>query len=156
MEGGKNIKDAMLFNVLSYISHALISGGNTAGIIDELHVFLSNPLAVSYIRNAMKRVRKRDSMVVLASQNISDFLLPGVAEMTKPLFSIPTHQFLFHPGTIDKRDFMDALQLEETEYQLIQACQTGICLYRCGAERYNLVVRPPEHKLALYGKGGGR
>ena len=156
MEGGKNIKDAMLFNVLSYISHALISGGNTAGIIDELHVFLSNPLAVSYIRNAMKRVRKRDSMVVLASQNISDFLLPGVAEMTKPLFSIPTHQFLFHPGTIDKRDFMDALQLEETEYQLIQACQTGICLYRCGAERYNLVVRPPEHKLALYGKRGGR
>ena len=156
MEGGKNIKDAMLFNVLSYISHALISGGNTAGIIDELHVFLSNPLAVSYIRNAMKRVRKRDSMVVLASQNISDFLLPGVAEMTKPLFSIPTHQFLFHPGIIDKRDFMDALQLEETEYQLIQACQTGICLYRCGAERYNLVVRPPQHKLALYGKGGGR
>ena len=156
MEGGKNIKDAMLFNVLSYISHALISGGKTAGIIDELHVFLSNPLAVSYIRNAMKRVRKRDSMVVLASQNISDFLLPGVAEMTKPLFSIPTHQFLFHPVTIDKRDFMDALQLEETEYQLIQACQTGICLYRCGAERYNLVVRPPEHKLALYGKGGGR
>ena len=103
-----------------------------------------------------KRVRKRNSMVVLASQNIEDFLLPGVAEMTKPLFSIPTHHFLFHPGTIDKKDYMDALQLEETEYQLIQACQTGICLYRCGAERYNLVVRPPEHKLALYGKGGGR
>lgn len=85
----------------------------------------------------MKRVRKRNSMVVLASQNIEDFLLPGVAEMTKPLFSIPTHHFLFHPGTIDKKDYMDALQLEETEYQLIQACQTGTCLYRCGAERYN-------------------
>ena len=25
----------------------------------------------------------------------------------------------------------------------------------CGAERYNLVVTPPEHKLALYGAGGG-
>ena len=33
MEGGKNIKDAMLFNVLSYISHTLISGGNAAGVI---------------------------------------------------------------------------------------------------------------------------
>jgi len=156
MEGGKNIKDAMLFNILSYISHALISGGNTAGIFEELHVFLSNPMAVSYIRNAMKRVRKRDSMIVLASQNIEDFLLPGVAEMTKPLFSIPTHHFLFHPGTIDKRGYMDALQLEETEYQLILACQTGSCLYKCGSERYNLVVRTPEHKLKLYGTGGGR
>lgn len=55
MEGGKNIKDAMLFNVLSYISHTLISGGNAAGVFEELHVFLSNPTAVSYIRNAMKR-----------------------------------------------------------------------------------------------------
>ena len=156
MESGKNFKDAMLFNILSYISHALISGGNTAGIFEELHVFLSNPMAVSYIRNAMKRVRKRNSMIVLASQNVEDFLLPQVAEMTKPLFSIPTHHFLFHPGTIDKRDYMDALQLEETEYQLILACQTGSCLYKCGSERYNLVVKTPEHKLALYGKGGGR
>ena len=156
MEGGKNIKDAMLFNVLSYINHALIAGGNTAGIFEELHVFLSNPVAVSYIRSAMKRVRKRDSLIGLASQNIEDFLLPGVAEMTKPLFSIPVHHFLFHPGAIDKRGYMDALQLEETEYQLILACQTGSCLYRCGAERYNLVVKTPEHKLALYGKGGGR
>ena len=106
----------MLFNILSYISHALISGGNTAGIFEELHVFLSNPMAVAYIRNAMKRVRKRNSLIVLASQNVEDFLLPQVAEMTKPLFSIPTHHFLFHPGTIDKRDYMDALQLEETEY----------------------------------------
>lgn len=156
MEGGKNIKDAMLFNVLSYINHALIAGGNTAGVFEELHVFLSNPVAVSYIRSAMKRVRKRDSLIGLASQNIEDFLLPGVAEMTKPLFSIPVHHFLFHPGAIDKRGYMDALQLEETEYQLILACQTGSCLYRCGAERYNLVVKTPEHKLALYGKGGGR
>ncbi len=155
MESGKNIKDAMLFNVLSYISHALISGGNTAGVFEELHVFLSNPVAVSYIRNAMKRVRKRGSMIVLSSQNIEDFLLPGVAEMTKPLFSIPTHHFLFHPGTIDKRAYMDALQLEETEYKLILDCQTGCCLYKCGAERYNLVVKTPEHKLALYGAGGG-
>ena len=156
MESGENIRNAMLFNILSYISHALIFGGDTAAIFEELHVFLSNPMAVSYIRNAMKRVRKRNSMIVLASQNIEDFLLPGVAEMTKPLFSIPTHHFLFHPGTIDKKDYMDALQLEETEYQLILSCQTGCCLYKCGSERYNLVVKTPEHKLSLYGTGGGR
>ncbi len=156
MESGENIRNAMLFNILSYISHALIFGGDTAAIFEELHVFLSNPMAVSYIRNAMKRVRKRNSMIVLASQNIEDFLLPGVAEMTKPLFSIPTHHFLFHPGTIDKKDYMETLQLEETEYQLILSCQTGCCLYKCGSERYNLVVRTPEHKLALYGTGGGR
>lgn len=49
---------------------------------------------------------------------------------------------------------MDAFQLEEAEYKLILDCQTGCCLYKCGAERYNLVVKTPEHKLALYGTGG--
>ncbi len=78
MEGGKNIKGRHALQcALLHQPRPSISGGNTAGIIDELHVFPLHPLAVSYIRNAMKRVRKRDSMVVLASQNISDFLLPG-------------------------------------------------------------------------------
>ena len=156
MEVSQNLRDALLLNVLSYMSGELLTRGNTVGGVEELHVFLSNPIAIEYIRNAMKRVRKRDSSLILASQNIEDFLIPGVAELTKPLFSIPTHQFLFHPGSIAKGAYMDALQLEENEYELIRACRNGICLYKCGEERYNLVVQPPEYKLRYYGKGGGR
>ena len=38
----------------------------------------------------MKRVRKKESSIILASQNIEDFLIPSIREFTKPLFSIPT------------------------------------------------------------------
>ena len=31
---------------------------------------------------------------------IYDFLIEGVKEYTKPLFSIPTHQFLFNVGSV--------------------------------------------------------
>lgn len=92
----------------------------------------------------------------MASQNIEDFVLPGVAEMTKPLFSIPTHQFLFNAGSIDRRFFMDNLQLEESEYELIRFPQQGVCLYKCGNERYLLEVIAPEYKAALFGTSGGR
>lgn len=156
MNASRNTKDAMLFNVLSYMSNALLTKGNTVAGIDELYVYLSNPTAIEYIRNAMKRVRKKESALILASQNIDDFLIPGVAEMTKPLFSIPTYQFLFHPGAIDGRAFMDALQLEPCEYEVIKSCSKGMCLFKCGSERYNLVVKTPEHKLRYYGKAGGR
>ena len=108
------------------------------------------------IGSAMKHMPKRESAVVLASQNIEDFLLPGVSELTKPLFSIPTHQFLFHPGNVERSAYVDMLQLEDTEYNLIKNCQTGICLMKCGDERYNLMVKAPEYKSALYGKEGGR
>ena len=146
----------MLFNVLSYLSDKLLTEGNTVASIDELYLFLSNPVAIEYIRSFMKRVRKKDSALLLASQNIEDFALPGIAEMTKPLFSIPTHQFLFNAGSIDRRFFMDNLQLEESEYEHIRYPQQGLCLYKCGNERYLLEVKAPEYKEVLFGKAGGR
>ena len=112
LDTNRRLKDAMLFNILSYMSNKLLGEGNTVASIDELYLFLSNLTAIEYIRNAMKRVRKKDSAVILASQNIDDFLIPSVKEYTKPLFSIPTHHFLFFPGNINPKDFQDALMVE--------------------------------------------
>ena len=156
LQASGNVKNAMLFNVLSYLSDKLLTEGNTVASIDELYLFLSNPTTIEYIRNFMKRVRKKDSAVLLASQNIEDFALPGIAELTKPLFSIPTHQFLFNAGSIDRHFFMDNLQLEESEYELIRFPQRGVCLYKCGNERYLLEVIAPEYKAKLFGEAGGR
>jgi type IV secretory pathway VirB4 component len=101
-------------------------------------------------------VRKKESSVILASQNIEDFLLPDIREMTKPLFSIPTHQFLFNPGQINPKEYMDALQVESSEFERIKYPERGTCLYRCGNERYLLGVKAPEYKTELFGKAGGR
>jgi len=156
MDTNKRLKDAMLFNILSYMSNKLLGEGYTAASIDELYLFLTNRTAIEYIRNAMKRVRKKESTMILASQNIEDFLIPGIKEMTKPLFSIPTHQFLFNPGQINPKDFMDALQIEPSEYDLIKYPERGSCLYRCGNERYLLQVKAPSYKAELFGSAGGR
>ena len=156
MDTNKRLKDAMLFNILSYMSNQLLGKGNTAASIDELYLFLTNMTAIEYIRNAMKRVRKKDSSIILASQNIEDFLIPSIREFTKPLFSIPTHQFLFNAGQINPKEYMDALQVEPSEFDLIKYPERGTCLYRCGNERYLLQVISPEYKSALFGKAGGR
>lgn len=156
MDTNKRLKDAMLFNILSYMSNQLLGKGNTAASIDELYLFLTNMTAIEYIRNAMKRVRKKDSSIILASQNIEDFLIPSIREFTKPLFSIPTHQFLFNAGQINSKEYMDALQVEPSEFELIKYPERGTCLYRCGNERYLLQVIAPAYKAALFGKAGGR
>lgn len=156
MDTNKRLKDAMLFNILSYMSNQLLGKGSTAASIDELYLFLTNMTAIEYIRNAMKRVRKKDSSIILASQNIEDFLIPSIREFTKPLFSIPTHQFLFNAGQINPKEYMDALQVEPSEFELIKYPERGTCLYRCGNERYLLQVIAPDYKSALFGKAGGR
>lgn len=156
LDTNKRLKDAMLFNILSFMSNKLLSEGYTAASINELYLFLTNMTAIEYIRNAMKRVRKRESTIILASQNIEDFLIPEIREFTKPLFSIPTHQFLFNPGQINPKEYMDALQVEASEYDRIKYPERGTCLYRCGNERYLLQVIAPGYKAALFGKAGGR
>ena len=156
MDTNKRLKDAMLFNILSYMSNQLLGQGNTAASIDELYLFLTNMTAIEYIRNCMKRVRKKDSCIILASQNIEDFLIPSIREFTKPMFSIPTHQFLFNAGQINANEFMDALQIEPAEFDLIKYPERGTCLYRCGNERYLLQVKAPDYKSVLFGKAGGR
>ena len=156
IDTNKQLKSTLLFNIFSYMCSQLLGKGNTVAAIDELYLFLSNMTAIEYIRNAMKRVRKRESALLLASQNIEDFLVDEVKEYTKPLFSIPTHSFFFNVGNCSAAEFIDTVQLLKTEYALIDHSERGTCLYRCGNERYLLQVHAPAYKEALFGKAGGR
>ena len=156
LQASRNVKNALLFNVLSYLSDKLLTEGNTAAGLDELYIWLINLTAIEYIRNSLKRVRKKESSMILASQNLEDFDVDGVRELTRPLFAIPTHQFLFNAGSVDKKFYMDNLQLEPAEFELIRYPQRGVCLYRCGNERYLLEVHAPPYKEKLFGTAGGR
>ena len=156
VNGNENVKDALLFNVLSYLSDKLLTAGNTVAALDELYIWLSSRMTVEYIRNTLKRVRKKESSLIMASQNLEDFDQPNVREMTKPLFSIPPHQFLFNAGSIDQSAYMDMLQLEDSEFDLIRFPHRGLCLYKCGNERYYLEVLTPPYKYEIFGTEGGQ
>ena len=160
LQASKNVRSAMLFNVLSYLSDKLLTEGNTVAALDELYIWLSDNVAVGttiieYIRNCLKRVRKKESAMLLASQNLEDFNQEGIRELTKPLFAIPPHQFLFNAGAVDKKFYMDNLQLESAEYDLISSPNNGVCLFKSGADRNLLDVHAPPHKHALITGGEG-
>lgn len=156
LDTNENLLSATLFNALSYMHNALMVNGNTVGIIDELHLFLKYPVAINYIRADIKQVRKKDSYLILASQNIEDLMLPEIKELTKPLFTIPTHSFFFYPGNVKTKEFMELTNMTAEEFSLIKSPRRGSCLYRCGSERFLLQVQASPTKAALIGKSGGR
>ena len=156
MDTNAKLRDTILFNLLSYIQNRLLTKGRTFAGVDELHLFLNNLTTVKYLRAIMKQDRKMDSGLIIASQNVEDLTLPGTKEYTKPLLSIPTHQFFFYPGIVSSENFIDTLQLDPAEYKLINKPSRSHCLYRCGNERYLLKVIAPPYKAALFGTGGGR
>lgn len=158
MDVSRNLRDAMLFNLLSFMANMLLSRGSSVACIEELYMWLNpnNMTVIEYIRSFVKRARKKNSGVIMASQNLEDFDIDGIREYTKPLFAIPTHQFLFNAGSIDAKFYIDNLQLEPSEFELIKYPQRGVCLMKSGNERYHLEVIAPEHKAALFGAAGGR
>lgn len=152
-----NLKDTMFMNAFSYMSNKFLTEGNCNLFVDELHEFVENKIAVSYITSFMKRGRKKNSGVCIASQNVEDLLRPNVITYTKPLMLLPTHSFLFHPGVnCNPEEFQRALNVQPWEYDLIRTPNRGHCLYKCGNERYHLHVRAPAYKAALFGTAGGK
>lgn len=69
---------------------------------------------------------------------------------------IPSHRFLFYPGNVEANEYMDLLQLEDCEFEVIRTASKGRCLFQCGNERYKLLVQAPEYKEGLFGMEGGR
>ena len=88
MDTNRRLKDAMLFNVLSYMTNELLGKGNTVAAIDELYLFLTNMTAIEYIRNASKHIPKKESSDIQANQNINDYLIESIKENTKPNFCL--------------------------------------------------------------------
>lgn len=156
LDTNENLLSATLFNTLSYMENELLTNGNAAGIVDELHLFVRYPIALKYILSMAKQGRKTDGSLILATQNIEDLNRPGIKELTKPLFTIPTHSFFFYPGNVNAKEFMELTNLTWEEFSLIKSPRRGSCLYRCGSERFLLQVQANPTKAALIGKSGGR
>ena len=66
------------------------------------------------------------------------------------------NQFLFNAGNTDPRVYIDTMQIEENEFDLISCPERGTCLYRCGNERYLLQVSFPPFKEKMFGASGGK
>ena len=77
-------------------------------------------------------------------------------DINKTAYSPMIVQHPFNGGNINARDYIDALQLEESEFDLIKYPERGTCLFKCGNERYLLQVKAPEYKSKLFGEAGGR
>ena len=156
LETNESLKNAMFFNILSYMSHKFLTEGECVTMFDEFHEFLKNTIALSYVRSFVKRGRKRNSNVVIASQNPEDFCDPAIISFTKPIVSTPTHKFLFFPGDIDKDEYIKFMGINNSEYNIFKYPNQGHCLYMCGLERYHLKVVAAPYKEKLFGTAGGK
>lgn len=155
LDGGAATRDAALFNVMSWIWNRVVTRRESmAFVLDELYLFL-NPVVVEWLRNFAKRSRKYNAQMFMATQNLSDFNDPAILHMTKPLFELALHKFLFYPGDVERGVMRQLLSLTDSELDVIRTSRRRHCLYKCADEKYALIVGTLPYEAQLFGSAGG-
>lgn len=156
LEGSKERAQAVLFNITTYIWNIVSKKQNNVLLnIDELYLFLENPIMVKYIRSFAKRGRKYNALLGIGTQQLADCLQPEIATYSTALFNNASFQFMFHPGKIDLDRATENLKLTNGEENTISVPNKRHCLVRAGSDRYYMEVGAFEYEALLFGKGGG-
>jgi type IV secretion system protein VirB4 len=114
------VLEPLLFYVLHRVSDGLAAsaaaGELTFCVMDEAWRFIQHDRLRAYVQEALKTWRKRNGVMLLATQSIEDFasadLLRTVVE------SCPTKLLLANPS-FDQAQYEDLFQLNETELDLL-------------------------------------
>ena len=157
LEGSKDRTQAVLFNLTTWIwTQVLRREREIALNLDELYLFFENMIMVKYISSFVKRARKYNAMIGVATQQLLDCLRPDIAPYTTALLNNSAYKFLFHPGKVDMALVQEKLALTAGEAQTISQPNQGYCLVKAGRDRYYVHIEKMPYEDELFGAGGGR
>lgn len=152
------VKRAQYFNVLSHVWN-LIEQDREQRIIlmvDEAWMLVDEqtPQALAFLRDTAKRIRKYEGSLIVASQNVIDFLDPAVARYGQALLDNPTYKLLLGQGEKDLEALTHLMKLTEAEQELLASAKRGEGLLVAGSQRIHIRIESAPHE-APYLVGGG-
>ena len=123
--------------------------------IDEAHVFIDEkfPIALDFMYNLAKRIRKYNGMQIVITQNIKDFVgSPEIARKSSAIINVSQYSFIFSLSPNDMSDlctlYEKAGQINENEIENIVNLPRGSAFFISGpANRTNIrIVATPNVK----------
>lgn len=116
--------------------------------IDEAHVFIDEkfPIALDFMYNLAKRIRKYDGMQIVITQNVKDFVgSPDLARKSSAIINVSQYSLIFSLAPNDMSDlcalYEKAGQINETESDNIVNLPRGCAFLITGpARRTNIRI----------------
>lgn len=158
--GSEERTQAYMFNVMTYLWNRFLKRENkTVLCIDELYLLMNreNIIIAKYLKDFVKRARKYDAAIIVATQQLGDFLDEAIYHISSALFNTPTYKFMFNPGELDFNKIQKLLGLNEGELSYLKTAKKKHCLLKIGShDRYAMEVGALPYEAELFGKAGGR
>ena len=108
-------------------------------VVDEAHVFIDEkrPVALDFMFQMAKRIRKYDGMQIVITQNIKDFVgSPAIAKKSAAIINASQYSLIFSLAPNDMTDlvtlYKNAGGINKSEQQTIVAAPRGQCFFMYG------------------------
>lgn len=115
-------------------------------VVDEAHVFIDEqrPIALDFMFNMAKRIRKYDGMQIIITQNIKDFVgSPIIAKKSAAIINASQYSMIFSLAPNDMTDlvtlYKNAGEINKTEQEQIVGNSRGQCFLITGPMNRTLV-----------------
>ena len=108
-------------------------------VVDEAHVFIDEqrPIALDFMFNMAKRIRKYDGMQIVITQNIKDFVgSPAIAKKSAAIINASQYSLIFSLAPNDMTDlvtlYKNAGGINKREQETIISAPRGQCFFIYG------------------------
>ncbi|MDR0461957.1 MAG: DUF87 domain-containing protein [Christensenellaceae bacterium] len=115
-------------------------------VVDEAHVFINEqrPIALDFMFNMAKRIRKYDGMQIVITQNVKDFVgSPAIAKKSAAIINASQYSMIFALAPNDMSDlvtlYKNSGEINKTEQNQITTNARGQCFFISGPMNRTLI-----------------
>lgn len=155
-----NIKSTQYLNLLTW-GFEQMSADPTERVLlvcDEAYLMIDPqvPQSLVFLRNVMKRARKREAGLIIISHSVVDFLAPEIKMYGQALLDIPCIKIIMGTDGKNLAELTELYHLTEAEQELLEAKRRAHALLMVGSKRLHVHFDIPAYKFDYMGTSGGR
>lgn len=154
------IKCTQYFNLLNWAWQEMSRNRNERILLicDEAYLMIDDrvPQSLVFLRNAMKRARKYEAGIVVASHGVVDFLDPKIKLYGQALLDQPCFKIMLGTDGQNLKETSNLYNLTEAETEVLSSKMRGRALVMIGHDRLNINFSIPDYKFKYFGNKGGR
>lgn len=154
------IKSTQYFNLLNWAWNEMSRDRNERILLicDEAYLMIDErvPQSLVFLRNAMKRARKYEAGIIIASHGVVDFLSPSVKQYGQALLDQPCYKIMLGTDGQNLKETKYLYNLTEAEEEVLLSKQRGRGIVMFGHDRVNIHFTIPDYKFGYFGGHGGR
>jgi len=150
------VADAQMLLVFKYLDGEIIKNRDYNAkykvrrkivvVVDEAHVFINEqrPIALDFMFNMAKRIRKYDGMQIIITQNVKDFVgSPAIAKKSAAIINASQYSMIFALAPNDMTDlvtlYKNSGEINKTEQNQITTNGRGQCFFISGPMNRTLI-----------------